>query len=1260
MHSTTTAFDSASLRDFDPARDVPESLRQYLTTVHNPRDIYVDRTHASERRLRLLHRRFLNQITYGCRNPYCNVPTCFSYRKRVSGAAVRPYTDVSARALATKCVEQYATHGRDLSRGSRRDYGKTKSSLGSLDGNLHNDGLCRNDPIIPWYADPDEYLDKIRAATSKDGRSRRYSAPRRQSTASEKQEHHSNGHVQSPRVSKSNGSTQLNQSSEHKTNPIGQQETSTLEVAGLDKERSPSPEVKSSVSYTRNEELPDAAGGIRAGRSQRLRNDHASFVQSIFSRNELRKLDQLPDGGGTANALQEEDNIPARHSQTVPEQPASSRDSLHSHTSKSAESSRTAKCLKKSSATGGTPQQTMSGTVRPAYTFKLLPPSAILWLRNMLINRSEHIDPPISELSTPNGFDHFVEQSLYFVLSDARRLLASARTWDDYVRFREKEDDDGIQLSLSQTIRRYKPPGDGLVRAMQAATGRKLTANNVAGMLGMNHPDWTSVLQVVTDLIQFVPGDQGQPRIMSHTLRAIEQGFIVPSWMKNLKISTPTVMKDMTPLTNDEVARLIALVLSMAATMQDVVPDLDALENERSTMDPCSADLDQESHVMGTNRKAFSRSLLWDIEPSCDPAEFVNQGFMNSLWPYDRDFAELFTGIANLISFRIALDATRKVQRVKPLDTVSDAGIVKTIVEFVCSKEVSLSESTQLLQFMLAVLLVKWDRSPIIRRAGPVGGALEMLKGLYQVRERLGLNDSEFWMSLVEHAFDETEMPYEWLSFRPDATRMHILQYAFLFPPVILVRYFRSLNFKIMKLSHEKALEVSTNAKAQMVHARWSQPNRMDEVLDKVRPRMSRYFVLTIGREHVLEDAIGQIWYRERQELTRPLRVRLGEDKGEEGLDHGGVQQEFFRLVFAEAFDVRYGMFTTDPTTRMTWFRPGSLEPLYKYEALGILMSLAIFNGVTLPITMPLAFYRKILGLKVKEIKHIEDGWPELAKSFEQLLSWDDGDVGDVIGRTYEFTYEAFGTHVNIDMSKKSAKGLGGDEGTQPQTSRPEPQYTTADVVNRDRYLGKFADLQIDEIGQPTEISSTSSPSSSQAGAEAPLVTNDNRDSFVKDYIKHLTDVTIAPQFTAFLRGLHTLLSPRSLALFTPSVLKQLVQGQPTSQPLNINDWRQTTELLGFLPSDPIIHWFWDILANDFNQSQLRALLAFVTASDRIPVGGWDGVIFIIQRNGDEDGRLPTSQTCYGRLLLPEYSSREVLKGRLEWAVDNSWGFWMA
>lgn len=48
---------------------------------------------------------------------------------------------------------------------------------------------------------------------------------------------------------------------------------------------------------------------------------------------------------------------------------------------------------------------------------------------------------------------------------------------------------------------------------------------------------------------------------------------------------------------------------------------------------------------------------------------------------------------------------------------------------------------------------------------------------------------------------------------------------------------------------------------------------------------------------------------------------------------------------------------------------------------------------------------------------------------------------------------------------------------------------------------------------------------------------------------------------------------------------------------------------------------------------------------------------FVISRMGGDGDRLPTAHTCFNHLLLPQYSSKEVLRQRLECALDNAEGF---
>jgi len=89
---------------------------------------------------------------------------------------------------------------------------------------------------------------------------------------------------------------------------------------------------------------------------------------------------------------------------------------------------------------------------------------------------------------------------------------------------------------------------------------------------------------------------------------------------------------------------------------------------------------------------------------------------------------------------------------------------------------------------------------------------------------------------------------------------------------------------------------------------------------------------------------------------------------------------------------------------------------------------------------------------------------------------------------------------------------------------------------------------------------------------------------------------------------------------------------------------------------------FWSIVKR-YDDRMKRRLLEFVTASDRVPVGGLKNLQFVVQRNGAQEGHgghLPTAYTCYGTLLLPEYQSKDIMRERLAMALENAQGFGFA
>ncbi|MCJ1402357.1 hypothetical protein MMC11_005577 [Xylographa trunciseda] len=586
--------------------------------------------------------------------------------------------------------------------------------------------------------------------------------------------------------------------------------------------------------------------------------------------------------------------------------------------------------------------------------------------------------------------------------------------------------------------------------------------------------------------------------------------------------------------------------------------------------------------------------------------------------------------------------------------------------------------ASTILEWLRSVIIHEWNGKAEFQRFSALGGAVDLMACFYERRNDLGLSSETFSTPLLSDRLDSMEMPVNWLSFDNSRNTLHLLSFPFLFTPATLVTYFRSINYAIMAKAYESSWATFN------LYQRMSHIARDERIQARLRAATNSYLVLDIRRHSLLSDALNQLWRRQKRELMRPLKVRMGMDEGEEGVDHGGVQQEFFRIALGQALNPDYGLFTTDAGTRMSWFRPCSLEPYYKFELLGLLTSLAIYNGVTLPVTFPLALYRKLLCMPVRNLSHIQDGWPDLTKGLQELLSWTDGDVADVFMRSYIFAVEIVGGVINIDMEREDRDSIwpgGYSEGNKTKLTKesrsseeankkaPTFQSSSDDSIPTSND-GSDGWVNLDDTELPSSesefvhVGPVHGPSednlsrylmdSDRAIREANMVTNENREEYVDDYIIWLTEKSIEPQFDAFARGFYICLDRKALSIFTPEALQRVVEGNQT---IDITELQSATKYEnGYSVNHSTITDFWFIVRS-FSEDQLRKLLEFVTASDRVPVKGVSSMTFVIQRNGTDDDRLPTSLTCFGRLLLPEYSSREKLQEKLCLAIENAQGF---
>lgn len=226
-----------------------------------------------------------------------------------------------------------------------------------------------------------------------------------------------------------------------------------------------------------------------------------------------------------------------------------------------------------------------------------------------------------------------------------------------------------------------------------------------------------------------------------------------------------------------------------------------------------------------------------------------------------------------------------------------------------------------LVEWLRSLILSEWEGQAEVPRWGLVGGALELMSHickanlfplLYRITNPLtaripsphGLDPENFYIPFLSERIDLMEMPIEWLSSQRDRNTVHLLSYPFLFMPSTLVFYFRSINHATMFKAYENSLITST----MIDRVTLVEPPAARGLLlyDKLKKATQSYLVLDIPREEVLTAALNQLWRREKRELTRPLKIRMGEDNGEIGMDSGGVQQEFFRIAIREAFRPGY------------------------------------------------------------------------------------------------------------------------------------------------------------------------------------------------------------------------------------------------------------------------------------------------------------------------------------------------------------------
>ncbi|KAJ3051954.1 hypothetical protein HK097_007043 [Rhizophlyctis rosea] len=344
----------------------------------------------------------------------------------------------------------------------------------------------------------------------------------------------------------------------------------------------------------------------------------------------------------------------------------------------------------------------------------------------------------------------------------------------------------------------------------------------------------------------------------------------------------------------------------------------------------------------------------------------------------------------------------------------------------------------------------------------------------------------------------------------PPVTDFSFFNYPFLFDPVAKSRIMHIDAMVQMSLEFEDAFV----HQALVIHAQrfLIDSPKVEKLEEDLKRQTNPFLVLEIRRDRFVGDVLNQITKKE-ADLKKPLKVKFV-GGGEEGMDQGGVQKEFFQVLVGMLLDPSYGMFTYDDETRFSWINGASLEPERHFELIGTVFGLALYNGVMVGVNFPRLFWKKILD-EVPTLADVKEAFPSLGRGLEQLLEWEDGDVADIFLRTFEISYDVYG------------------------------QVKSFPLVD---------------------------------GGEELLVTNENRKEYVDLYVQHYTVQSVKRQFSAFRRGFWKVCGGKALQMCRPSELELMVCGIPSMNLdfVALEETAQYDD--GYEPSHYVIEWFWDIV----------------------------------------------------------------------------------
>jgi E3 ubiquitin-protein ligase TRIP12 len=166
-------------------------------------------------------------------------------------------------------------------------------------------------------------------------------------------------------------------------------------------------------------------------------------------------------------------------------------------------------------------------------------------------------------------------------------------------------------------------------------------------------------------------------------------------------------------------------------------------------------------------------------------------------------------------------------------------------------------------------------------------------------------------------------------------------------------------------------------------------------------------------------------------------------------------------------------------------------------------------------------------------------------------------------------------------------------------------------------------------------------------------VTEDNFFSYYSRVIRmYLLNPNAAD---AFRQGLEQFIPVKDLSMFDPEEFQVLLCGE-NSAPWPVEMLSQALlPTHGFTQDSKTFKNLLQVLS-EFRKSEQEKFVKFVTGSPKLPSGGLLGLspkMTVVRKEDSGDAHLPSVMTCVNYLKIPDYSSCEILKKNLIYAMEE-------